>query len=189
MLTGYIVFIFPLVALVSLLIYLPVMLYRRRQGVRLPWAAHLVRYALVGYALSLLYLTIFWFFPLNHFPPEFYFYNLKPFAWLTDGYLMSTRKMIEQLWLNIAMFVPLGLLLPLAGRRFRRFTATAAVVLATTVLIEVTQFFIGRSADIDDVIMNFAGGVLGFALFMLLGKLFGRRRLWRELLAENPTEK
>lgn len=188
MLLGYILFIFPMAALLSALIYLPLARLRRRRGVRLPWLAHLVRYALVGYVVSLLYITIFWFFPLNSFPPEYYFYNLKPFAWLTDGYLMGPAKMLEQLILNVLMFLPLGLLLPLAGRRFRRFRVTAAAVLAMTAAIEVVQFFIGRSADIDDVIMNFAGGALGFALFCLLDRLLGKFPFWQRLLADNTSE-
>lgn len=170
MFMGYILFIFPVVAVLAALIYLPVALWQRRQGVRQPWTAHLVRYALVGYFLSLLYLTVFWWLP-EQFPVPYHFYNLRPFVWLTEVYEMGAAKMLEQLMLNVLMFVPLGLLLPLAGQRLRRLRVTAGFVLATTVSIEVVQYFIGRSADIDDVIMNFLGGMVGFGIFVLLDKL------------------
>lgn len=56
--------------------------------------------------------------------------------------------MIEQLLLNIAMFVPYGILLPIVSDKMEGFLKTAGVVFATTLSIEVVQYFIGRSADI-----------------------------------------
>ena len=49
------------------------------------------------------------------------------------------------------------------------------VVIATTTLIETMQYFIGRSADIDDVIMNTIGGLLGYLLFWIGKNLLGRK--------------
>ncbi len=174
MLLGYILFILPPVAVLAALVYLPFWLLQRRRGVRLPWWVHLARYALAGCVFSLLYLTIFWAIDENTFPVMYHFYNLRPFVWLTEVYEMGAAKMLRQLALNVLMFVPLGLLLPASFQRMRRFEATAGVVLATTLLIEIAQYFIGRSADVDDVIMNFLGGVIGFGLFGALDKL--RRR-------------
>lgn len=65
--------------------------------------------------------------------------------------------------LNVLLFLPLGLALALSGAR------TVYALLAMLVLsasIEVTQFFFisGRDATIGDVLTNFLGGALGFAL-------------------------
>ena len=70
---------------------------------------------------------------------------------------------------NIAVFVPLGVLLPLGGRKmdFGRVTLISAGV---SIFFEVLQYTIAfGSSDITDVIMNTAGGMLGFALWRLFG--------------------
>jgi glycopeptide antibiotics resistance protein len=67
--------------------------------------------------------------------------------------------------LNTFVFLPLGLLMVLAGARLR---TVAVVALASTLAIEVTQYAtdLGRTADINDVITNTAGALLG-AVVML----------------------
>lgn len=75
--------------------------------------------------------------------------------------------------LNIAMTVPLGVLVPVLTRR-RSLRAVLTVGLATSVGIEVTQFLClrllsgGRSSDIDDVIANVLGVGIGYALYRLV---------------------
>ncbi|MEH3075582.1 MAG: VanZ family protein [Quadrisphaera sp.] len=59
---------------------------------------------------------------------------------------------------NVLLFTPVGLLLPIAlGWRWRR---SAVAVVACVVGVELLQLVTGRSADIDDVILNSLGGVL-----------------------------
>ena len=70
---------------------------------------------------------------------------------------------------NIAMFVPLG---ALAGPMLRwRPVAVVAAGLVTSVGIEVTQFSIGRSADIDDVLLNTTGTAVGVLLCWAVTRL------------------
>ena len=45
------------------------------------------------------------------------------------------------------------------------------IVFLTTFGIEFLQYFMGRSADIDDVITNFLGGLIGYILFLAFNKL------------------
>jgi len=65
--------------------------------------------------------------------------------------------------LNVGVFVPLGVVLALAGARLR----TAFIVgLAATLSIEVSQYVldVGRTADINDVITNTVGALLGWGV-------------------------
>jgi len=63
---------------------------------------------------------------------------------------------------NVAMFIPLGVL---AGPVLSwRPTTVLAAGLFTSIGIEVIQFAIGRSADIDDVALNTTGTALGVLL-------------------------
>jgi glycopeptide antibiotics resistance protein len=75
--------------------------------------------------------------------------------------------------LNVIMFVPLGVLLPLlwpAADRVRRLAVAAACASLT---IELTQFVIGltvgsrRTVDVNDLIANTAGALLGLLVLRL----------------------
>lgn len=179
MLLGYLLLAFPKIAVVSAFVYLPWgWLAHRRRG-KMPFLYHLARYALVGCLLSLAWLTVFWYYPDITFRPEAYFLNLRPFVWLYEGYDMSTENMVRQLVLNVCMFLPYGLLLPVTAKGLRRLWRTGAVVLGTTAAIETVQYFIGRSADVDDVLMNLLGGVLGYLLYALLNRLLGDKPWWK----------
>ena len=174
MLSGFIIFILPVVAVVSAAIYIPVYFLSRHSTGKQPFSHHLFRYALIGYLLSLVYLTLLWYYPNITFTPEYHFLNLIPFDWVTNEYTMGKAKMAEQLLLNIGMFIPYGVLLPLNFHAMRRFHRTAGTVLFTTVAIETVQYFMGRSADIDDVIMNLFGGIAGYLGFVCI-RAIGRK--------------
>ncbi len=176
MLLYYFLFAFPPIALLSLILYTPYYFYCRKIRGKLGLPFHLVKYALIGCVLSLLYLTVLWYWPDITLFPEYRLLNLRPFVWVTEVYSMGVRKMLEQLAMNIVMFIPYGFLLPTAIRRLRAPRLALSVVLLTTVFIETVQYCIGRSADIDDVIMNFLGGCLGYGLFSLCRKHFRKKK-------------
>lgn len=72
---------------------------------------------------------------------------------------------------NIGIFSPVGFFTALLWRRPRWWKSLLAG-LGTSVFIEFIQFFIGRSTDIDDVILNTAGALVGFWIFCLLRAVF-----------------
>ena len=87
-----------------------------------------------------------------------------------------------QIWLNpllnIAMFIPFGVLLPLAFPRFQRWYWTLAAGLSTSLTIEIVQYFTARGqADVDDLFCNTLGATLGFCL--CLAALSLSRREWK----------
>jgi glycopeptide antibiotics resistance protein len=64
---------------------------------------------------------------------------------------------------NLFLFVPLGVLLPIRFPRLDRLSRTAGVCAAISASIELLQLPIGHhSTSTDDVILNTAGGILGF---------------------------
>ena len=73
---------------------------------------------------------------------------------------------------NFALFVPLGMLLPLVSKRFPRLKRVLVFALCLSVSIESIQFvlrFFGnpRAVDIDDVILNTLGACFGYALYRI----------------------
>ncbi len=76
---------------------------------------------------------------------------------------------------NIAVLVPLGILVPAWAPRLCSIASILAVGLLTSATIELLQLgFTVRVADIDDVVLNVAGALLGYALYRLLSTGSGR---------------
>lgn len=184
MLLGYIFRTLPYIAIISALIYLPFFIYSNHKNGKQSFLYHFAKYTLIGYFLSLIYLTILWYYPDITFQPDYYFLNLQPFIWTQECYDMGTKKMVEQLILNIGMFVPYGLL-PLAIEKMQKLWKVASAVFCSTLAIEILQYFMGRSADIDDVIMNFIGGILGYLVFALLNQQLRNKKWWKNMIKHN----
>lgn len=73
---------------------------------------------------------------------------------------------------NIVMFIPLGFGLPWANAPLRRFWKTLLVSAGIIILVEITQLItlLGH-CDVDDLILNLIGVVIGYALYVLFSKL------------------
>ena len=88
----------------------------------------------------------------------------------------SLQKWLNPL-LNIAMFLPLGLLLPLAARPFRKWYWTLLAGAGASLIIEALQYLLGSGqADVDDLICNTLGAMLGYCLCMLAVCLLKKKR-------------
>ena len=70
--------------------------------------------------------------------------------------------------LNILLFVPLGFLAPLIWKKMNRAVSVAVLSFSFSLLIELSQLLNNRRPDIDDLILNTLGGILGFLLFQSL---------------------
>ena len=70
--------------------------------------------------------------------------------------------------LNVALFLPLGILLPLLWNRFRTMKDTALFGLGLSLTIELLQILVGRATDINDLITNTLGAFLGVVLWKLM---------------------
>ena len=69
---------------------------------------------------------------------------------------------------NVLMFSPLGFCLPLFWRRFQKWWKLLIIGTVFSMGIETAQLFVGRSVDVDDVILNAAGVMLGYVVYKLL---------------------
>lgn len=98
--------------------------------------------------------------------------NLVPFrsisAFISDG--IGTTFFINIIG-NIVLFIPLGFFLPLLWRRWQRFLSVLLAGLFFSLTIETIQLFIHRSVDIDDILLNTLGVVLGYGIYRLCTRL------------------
>lgn len=72
---------------------------------------------------------------------------------------------------NMLIFTPIGLFVPMLWRKLNAWWKVFLVGFGMTCLIESIQFFIGRSTDIDDVILNTVGVMIGYGLFAIWSKI------------------
>lgn len=88
--------------------------------------------------------------------------NLIPFS---DGFSLSFI-------LNIFLFIPLGFLCPLICKTFERARNTLFIGFGLSLFIEIIQLFtLYRATDIDDILTNVIGTMVGYLCFRLIAKL------------------
>lgn len=85
---------------------------------------------------------------------------------------------IIQILGNIALFIPIGFYLPIFNENIS-FNQVSFIALCSTIFIESIQGIINivigynyRSVDIDDIILNLIGAILGYYLFKFLSPKF-----------------
>lgn len=89
----------------------------------------------------------------------------------------SAREIARQLAGNIIMFFPLGILLQFINRH-KKSINNLMIAIGISFSIEILQGIIGltiagflyRTVDIDDVILNTIGYMLGFAIYLIIPK-------------------
>lgn len=117
---------------------------------------------------------------LTFFSGEF---NLVPTLFkLIMGELTIGRWVLKMLIYNFLMFVPFGFFLPfvLENVNNRKIWKIAVVV---PVVVEVVQPIVGRSFDVDDLILNFAGIIVGY-FGVVIFKTICKRKANRKPIGE-----
>ena len=90
--------------------------------------------------------------------------NLKPFVYLFDYPTM--KEALLNLIGNIAMFIPLGIIWPAVFKKLNTHGKVIAAGVDASLAIEILQLpFYGRSTDIDDLILNSLGFLMGYGIY------------------------
>lgn len=95
------------------------------------------------------------------FDPHF---NFVPFAYMFSDFTNS--------FLNVLLFMPLGFFLPAFWRDYRKLWKTTLFGFTASVVIEILQIFTFRATDINDLITNTTGTLLGWCAARLMLRLF-----------------
>ena len=99
--------------------------------------------------------------------------RLRPFQTIWPQLCaLPRRHEATQLLGNTLLFIPWGFFLPLLWPRFRTLRRMLCMALLLTLTIESTQLFINRYVEIDDVLLNFLGSMLGAGSWKLLHRHF-----------------
>ncbi|MVB10239.1 VanZ like family protein [Caprobacter fermentans] len=82
---------------------------------------------------------------------------------------VSLMRILENVFGNIIIFIPFGLLLPMILKKENKNTILNGVIFSA--FIEIIQFILGLgSTDIDDLIFNTIGVITGYLLFTTIKK-------------------
>lgn len=110
-----------------------------------------------------------------------YSYNLIPFKeikrfWVNRE-LLGTMAVMLNLGGNVAAFIPFGAILPVLNRHTRGFFRIGLLSFEFSLVVETIQLIskVG-SFDVDDLLLNTLGGLIGYAVFAVCNYL--RRKLY-----------
>lgn len=95
--------------------------------------------------------------------------NLMPFKEILR-YEVGSKAFYQQVFGNILLFIPLGYFAT-SYCKIKGLGTITLVSLLSSLTIEVTQHYIGRTFDIDDIILNVIGGIVGFLLYTALNAI------------------
>ena len=92
--------------------------------------------------------------------------NLLPLVYITDYEALWEMKV--NLIGNTAMFIPIGIIWPAVYRKLNTHKKVIAAGVGFSLFIEILQLpFYDRVTDIDDLILNSLGFLLGYGIYLL----------------------
>lgn len=146
-------------------------------------ATNIFRSFFVMYILILIYLTLF-----SPYYGRIYFhrsFNFIPFktiiSFIKSSYKLNLEVVITNILGNIIAFIPMGFFLPIVFKKMNRFKIVVYIILFSTSSIEIFQYLLGvGTTDIDDIILNTLGGILGFILYRIGVKIIRSKELFYE---------
>ena len=146
----------------------------RKKGQPFPWRRAVALLLLISWLGLTLFVTLF------RGEPGFRQWNFHLFlAWREAWNQFALRAWLNVL-LNIALFVPLGMLLPLLSRMFQTWYVMLLAGFGSSLAIELGQLVTARGMfDVDDLFTNTLGAMVGWSVVMLLWTLLERKTGWK----------
>lgn len=90
--------------------------------------------------------------------------NLVPFREMFR-YPVGSENFNRQVVGNILLFMPFGFFATYYTK-IKKISSISFMSILVSLTIEVVQKYIGRSFDVDDIILNVVGGILGFLVYI-----------------------
>ena len=95
--------------------------------------------------------------------------NFIPFKEIMR-YNITSRLFFKNVVGNMIMFLPFGFFVSYYLKS-EKLTLPLFLILIASISIEVVQLLIGRVFDVDDILLNILGGLLGYGLYFILRRL------------------
>lgn len=141
------------------------------------------RHIVAGVLFILYFVVLFYFLFFSEemgrtYSEREYHYNLVPLKeigrFLKYWKVLGMKAVLLNIVGNVLAFVPFGAFLPIFSARCRKFWRTTYYSFELSLFVELLQliFRVG-SFDVDDLLLNTLGGMLGFLVYMFV------MRFWR----------
>lgn len=166
------------IVIISVL-YLPILFHLKKKGKSV--IRQLSYIGLIFSVFLIIFATIL-FIPIT-FNPEEYILNINAFNWI--GNIDSLQQLVVEKVPNIMLFIPLGFFIPIVLKNKRKLYKTSVIALGMAFSVEFFQYFIGRSSDIDDIITNILGAIIGYLIFKVLNNFLREKRWWNKFIGNN----
>ena len=161
--------IIPIFIILFFMVVFITVIINRKSGYKLDNGKKLVRFiSYIGLIMTLIGIFLVTLLPSSN--PE-RMTQFVPFLSIVETWEQATwRAIVNSLLMNIILFIPFGFFLYVL---IRKFTITILLTILFSLLIELLQYLmpIGRISNIDDVLLNAAGGIIGSAFGLLFVKL------------------
>lgn len=103
--------------------------------------------------------------------------NFTPFKEIFR-YDIGSHKFMRNVMGNIILFIPYGFLASYLLNN-KKFSVITILTVIASLTIETVQYYIGRVFDIDDIILNVIGGIVGFLIFIGLDAIRSKIKIFR----------
>lgn len=94
--------------------------------------------------------------------------DLKPFSSYYVAFAEGNMEILLQILVNIAMYIPLGFLLPCCFKLFEKYRYVILGIFSGSLVIELIQLIFRLGLfEVDDVINNTLGAVIGLVIYII----------------------
>ena len=101
--------------------------------------------------------------------------NFLPLVYLFD--YPTLKEALLNLIGNMALFIPLGIVWPAVFQKLDTHRKVVAAGVGVSLSIEILQLpFFGRATDVDDLILNSLGFLMGYGIYLLVKAARNRRK-------------
>ena len=115
--------------------------------------------------------------PLRFDASEILPFKLNPIPFVHLLEYDSKKEMLLNVMGNTAMFIPIGVILPIIYKKLNTFWKVIGVGALISLCIEIIQLpFFERTSDVDDLLLNTLGVAIGCLIYKLVLKPIKRRR-------------
>ena len=129
----------------------------------------IVEFTFLGYIVTVLLLTEVLPIKLDNFNTMHITPTLIPLLTTIQDTINNPSAVVQQVLLNILFFVPFGILFMMLYKDVeKKFLKLILLVLLFTLSLECIEFFSGRYMDIDDILWNTSGAILGKFIYDIL---------------------
>ncbi len=154
--------IWPMIFIFSVIVVSCRVFYLISNNEKVVFYKEILMFCFIIYILLLYYIVTF---QDNNYGTN----NLVPFKEIFR-YSISSKYFFKNVVGNIALFIPFGIFVTYYMKN-KKIIITFTLSLIVSAAIEFAQNAIGRTVDIDDVILNVVGGLLGYYVFKIIGMI------------------